>query len=81
MNKYKAAARQSQKHRRLVKMCLGKTRYETEAEAIQKGQRHYACPHCKGWHRSGQLAELIAACRKRSPRLPLSKSPPLPVSP
>ena len=64
MNKYKAQARRAQKQRRLEKMCGAKRRYETEAAAFQKGQRSYQCPHCHGWHRSGQLAELVSACRR-----------------
>lgn len=46
-------------------MCGEKRRYETEEAAFQKGQRSYHCPHCKGWHRSGQLAKLIAQVRRR----------------
>lgn len=70
MNKYKEAARKAQKSRRLARMCTGKKRYDSETAAQQKGQRHYHCPHCHGWHRSGQFAELVHACRtaNREPR-------------
>jgi hypothetical protein len=41
------------------KSCQRKRAYATEAEAIQKGQRHYHCKHCGKWHRSGALAKFI----------------------
>jgi hypothetical protein len=30
--------------------CLGKKRYETEAEANARKGRPYHCPWCLGWH-------------------------------
>jgi hypothetical protein len=43
----------------LWKSCQRKRRFATEAEAVQKGQSHYHCKHCGGWHRSGALTKLI----------------------
>ncbi len=41
-------------------MCEDKAAFASEQEAQQKGQRHYRCPFCEKWHRSGALASLIA---------------------
>lgn len=41
------------------KACTRKRAFHTEAEAIQKGQRHYRCRYCGFWHRSGALTKLI----------------------
>jgi len=41
-------------------MCLRKRAFETPAEAFQKGQSSYRCPHCGKWHRSGTLEKLAA---------------------
>lgn len=60
MNKYAAQSRAAQRERKRDRMCTFKMRFATEAEARQKGQRHYHCPHCGGWHRSGSLATLAA---------------------
>lgn len=66
MNKYKAHSRRAQKARKLAAMCGNKHRYATEEEAFQKGQSTYQCPHCKGWHRSGKLAELVSICKRKT---------------
>jgi len=65
VNKYKAQSRKAQKARKINAMCLNKRRFDCEADAYQKGQRAYECPHCKGWHRSGQLAELVSICKNK----------------
>jgi hypothetical protein len=49
----------------LWKSCQRKRRYNTEAEAYQKGQSTYHCKHCNGWHRSGALATLISRLTKQ----------------
>lgn len=64
MNKYEQQSREAQARRRAERMCTSKRRYDSEAAAYQKGQRSYHCPHCKGWHRSGALASLVAKVRK-----------------
>jgi hypothetical protein len=60
MNKYLAQARQAQRARKQRRMCGDKRRFSSAAAAAQKGQRVYECPHCQGWHRSGQEATLLA---------------------
>lgn len=64
-NKYHKLAKLARQQRQKQRMCSDKVRFETEAEAFQKGQRSYQCPHCHGWHRSGKLAELVAICRRK----------------
>lgn len=64
MNKYRKESSQSQRERRLNKMCRLKVRYPNEQAAYQKGQQTYHCPNCKGWHRSGSLATLVAKARR-----------------
>lgn len=64
MNKYASLARAARKENKRQRMCDQKTAYPDEAAAFQKGQRSYKCPHCKLWHRSGKLAELIAKVKR-----------------
>jgi hypothetical protein len=64
MNKYAEQARAAQRARKMRRMCGDKRRFATAAVAQQKGQRIYQCPHCHGWHRSGQLATLVAEVRR-----------------
>lgn len=64
-NKYKRQARAARRDWQRWRMCDRKRRYDTEAEAQQKGQRTYRCPICKKWHRSGQEAELLATVKNR----------------
>lgn len=65
MNKYWKQAKVARKARRKGRMCLSKRRYATAEEAYQKGNETYACPYCKGWHRSGSLATFAASLRGR----------------
>lgn len=79
MNKYKAQSRKAQKVRKLNAMCINKRRFETEAEAYQKGQRVYKCPHCGGWHRSGKFAELVSVCKRKSRALSKTSQAAVPI--
>jgi len=65
MNKYLDISRKLKTKRKVERMCVLKKRYDTNEQAFQKGQRVYRCPHCKGWHRSGELSELVSVCHKR----------------
>ena len=64
MNKYKHFSKLAQKRRRHERTCERKKAYPTEQAAYQKGQEVYKCPYCHLWHRSGQLARLIAQVRR-----------------
>ena len=64
MNKYKQQSKESQKKRKLEKMCLNKKAFESQEDAFQKNQRVYKCPNCKKWHRSGAMQELIKKVSK-----------------
>lgn len=61
MNKYSHLQRAIQQGRRKARMCANKKAFDSEGDARQKGQRHYQCPYCNKWHRSGSLAKFIAA--------------------
>lgn len=56
-NKYKHLSKV--KDRKKEKSCTNKKRFETEADAYQKGQFAYYCTICKGYHRSGSLISAI----------------------
>jgi Zn-finger protein len=66
-NKYRAQSRAAQAERRKFRMCDRKVGYATPDEARQRGQDIYQCKHCHLWHRTGQLASLLALTRKLSP--------------
>lgn len=65
VNKYEGQSRRSQKEAKRLKACESKVAYETEAEAVQKGQDHYRCRYCGKWHRSGAFRKLVNELRKR----------------
>lgn len=65
MDKYKSLRRKAKKERIKKRMCTDKVAYGSTEEAFQKGQRVYECPHCKMFHRSGKIAQLIAEVKKR----------------
>lgn len=65
MNKYRAESRAAQAKLRRERMCSRKVRFSDLAEAVQRGQRVYACGYCGGWHRSGSLQRLMAKVRQR----------------
>jgi hypothetical protein len=60
VNKYAEQSALAQAQRRRRRMCDDKARFTSEQEAQQRGQRHYRCPYCQEWHRSGALASLVA---------------------
>lgn len=64
MNKFLAQSRSAQAARRKVRMCERKVGYSSAEAARQKGQDVYQCKHCGLWHRTGQLAALLALTRR-----------------
>lgn len=58
-NKYKAESKAAQKQRVLEQSCSTKKRYSDPfAPVLRRGQKVYACQHCKGFHVSGLLMRL-----------------------
>lgn len=68
MNKYAAQSRASQRARRQRRMCDDKVGFDSPEAARQTGQEFYRCKHCKRYHRTGQLASLLALTRRLAPR-------------
>lgn len=64
MNKYASQSRKAQRSRIRARSCENKKAFESADEARQKGQDIYKCRHCGKWHRTGQLASLLALTRR-----------------
>lgn len=67
-NKYATQAKEAREERLRKRMCTDKARFSSEAHAQQPGQRHYRCPFCQGWHRSGAFASLVAKVHRLAAR-------------
>ncbi len=63
-NKYRAQSKAAQRARRKIRMCERKVGFLNAAAARQPGQDIYKCRHCELWHRTGQLASLLALTRR-----------------
>jgi hypothetical protein len=64
-NKYRSESMAAQQAARKLKACESKASYETEDEAMQKGQDHYRCRYCGKWHRSGAFRKLVNQLKRR----------------
>jgi len=68
INKYQKQSDEAQAAAKRWRDCERKKAFATEAEAFQKGQRSYRCPHCNMWHRSGILFKLANKLARSSDR-------------
>lgn len=66
MNKYAKEAGAARAANKRLRMCESKVAFDTEAQAFQKNQRVYECPHCGKWHRSGAFTTLVRTLQNRS---------------
>ncbi len=64
MNKFRAQSNAAQAARRKFRMCERKVGFPTAEAPRQPGQDIYRCKYCGQWHRTGQLAALLAMARR-----------------